>query len=206
MKILIQVLTLLTLIGYNQQRPDKETKEVEPPLEQIPPSVEYIIGDLKFVFSNLTDPYDLGLYQRLEVKFNDSSQVTIESKTLELEGQNFELSPNHIFAIDSATYYLITANNRPEPNYYYLLKHVGQQVESIGQTEPLTKELFGDIDDDGYLEIGGFNIHCHGATVEDFNDPDFCLDHFRVFEIKNDISRDTETEEKEKRNVRQQRL
>lgn len=215
MKRLLQILFLLTLTNCGQQqKPDNETwdkidkaiKEIEPPMEQTPPSIEYSIGDLKFIFSNLTDPYDLGLYQRLEVKSKDSSQVTIESKTLELEGQNFELSPDYVFITDSTSYYLITANNRPEPNYYYIIKQTGQKVELVGQTEPLTKELFGDIDNDGYLEIGGFNTHCQGATTEDFNDPDFCLDHFRVFEIKNEISRDAETEEKEIKNVRQQRL
>lgn len=215
MKTILQILILLTLTGCGQQQqPDQETwdkidkaiKEVEPPKDQTPPSIEYSIGDLKFIFSNLTDPFDLGLYQRFEVKIKDSSQVIIESKTLELEGQNFELSPDYVFATDSTTFYLITANNRPEPNYYYLLKHSAQKIELIGQTEPLTKELFGDIDNDGYLEIGGFNTHCQGATTEDFNDPDFCLDHFRVFEIKNEISRDAETEEKERKNVRQQRL
>ncbi len=215
MKRLLQILFLLTLTNCGQQqKPHKETwdkidkaiKEVEPPKEQTPPSIEYSIGDLKFIFSNLTDPYDLGLYQRFEVKLKDSSQVTIESKTLELEGQNFELTPDYVFIADSTSYYLITANNRPEPNYYYILKRTGQKVELVGQTEPLTKELFGDIDNDGYLEIGGFNTHCQGTTTEDFNDLDFCLDHFRVFEIKNEISRDAETEEKEIKNVRQQRV
>ncbi|MDB2404900.1 hypothetical protein N9W22_06280 [Schleiferiaceae bacterium] len=212
MKRLLQILFLLTLTSCGQQQnPDKETwdkidetiKEVEPPKEQTPPSIEYSIGDLKFIFSNLTDPYDLGLYQRIEVKLNDSSQVIIESKTLELEGKTFELTPNYVFLTDSTSYYLITANNRPEPNYYYILKRTEQKVELVGQTEPLTKELFGDIDKDGHLEIGGFNTHCQGATEEDFKDPDFCLDHFRVFEIKNGIYRD---EEKERKNVRQQRV
>jgi len=87
MKRLLQILFLLTLTSCGQQQnPDKETwdkidetiKEVEPPKEQTPPSIEYSIGDLKFIFSNLTDPYDLGLYQRIEVKLNDSSQVIIE--------------------------------------------------------------------------------------------------------------------------------
>lgn len=206
---------MLTLIGCNQQqKPDKETwnktdkaiKEIKPPRNQTPPSIEYSMVDLNFIFSNLVAPYDLGLYQRLEVKINDSSQVTIESKTLELEGQNFEFSPDHVFVTDSTTFYLITANNRPEPNYYYILKKVGQKVELIGQTEPLTKEFFGDIDNDGDLEIGGFNTRCQGATMEDFDDPDFCLDHFQVFKIKNEITRDTETERKERKNVRQQRL
>ena len=215
MKRLLQILFLLTLTNCGQQqKPDIETwdeideaiKEVEPPKEQTPPSIEYSIGDLKFIFSNLTDPYDLGLYQRIEVKLNDSSQVIIESKTLELEGKTFELTPNYVFLTDSTSYYLITANNRPEPNYYYILKRTEQKVELVGQTEPLTKELFGDIDKDGHLEIGGFNTHCQGATEEDFKDPDFCLDHFRVFEIKNGIYRDEETEEKERKNVRQQRL
>ena len=215
MKTLLQILFLLTLTNCGQQqKPDKETwdkidkaiKEVEPPKEQTPPSIEYSIGDLKFIFSNLTDPYELGLYQRLEVKSKDSSQVTIESKTLELEGKNFELTPEFVFITDSTSYYLIPANNRPEPNYYYILKRTEQKVELVGQTEPLTKELFGDIDKDGYLEIGGFNTHCQGATTEDFKDPDFCLDHFRVFEIKNEISRDTGTEEIERKNVRQQRI
>ncbi len=214
MKILLQIVILLTFIGCNQQQPDKKTldkadnaiNKVEPHPEQTPPSVEYLIGDLKFVFSNLTDPYDLGLYQRLEVQLIDSTQITIDSKVLELEGQNFELSPDHVFETGSSTYYLITANNRPEPNYYYLLKHVGQEIEIIGQTEPLTKEFFGDIDDDGHLEIGGFNTYCQGTTAENFNDPDFCLDHIKVFEIKNDISRDTVTEEKERNNVRQQKI
>jgi len=215
MKRLLQILFLLTLTNCGQQQnPDKETwdkidetiKEVEPPKEQTPPSIEYSIGDLKFIFSNLTDPYDLGLYQRIEVKLNDSSQVIIESKTLELEGKTFELTPNYVFLTDSTSYYLITANNRPEPNYYYILKRTEQKVELVGQTEPLTKELFGDIDKDGHLEIGGFNTHCQGATEEDFKDPDFCLDHFRVFEIKNGIYRDEETEEKERKNVRQQRV
>ncbi len=215
MKTLLQILILLTLTNCGQQqKPDKETwdkidkaiKEVEPPKEQTPPSIEHSIGDLKFIFSNLTDPYDLGLYQRFEVKSKDSSQVTIESKTLELEGLSFELNHEYVFMIDSTSYYLITANNRPEPNYYYILKRIGQKVELVGQTEPLTKELFGDIDNDGYLEIGGFNTHCQGASAKDFKDPDFCLDHFRVFEIKNEISRDTETEEKERKNVRQHRL
>ena len=131
---------------------------------------------------------------------------SIESKTLELEGKTFELTPNYVFLTDSTSYYLITANNRPEPNYYYILKRTEQKVELVGQTEPLTKELFGDIDKDGHLEIGGFNTHCQGATEEDFKDPDFCLDHFRVFEIKNGIYRDEETEEKERKNVRQQRV
>ncbi len=214
MKTLLQLLILITLIGCNQQQPDKNSwdkvdkaiKEVEPTKEQTPPSVEYIIGDLKFVFSNLTDPYDLGLYQRFEVKRKDSSQVTIESKTLELEGQSFDLSSDYIFKTDSTTFYLITANNRPEPNYYYILKQSKQKIELIGQTEPLTKELFGDVDNDGFLEIGGFNTHCQGATEEDYKDPDFCLDHFRVFEISNEISRDLKTEEKEIKNVRQQTL
>ena len=215
MKRLLQILFLLTLTNCGQQqKPDKETwdkidkaiKEVEPPKEQTPPSIEYSIGELKFIFSNLTDPYDLGLYQRFEVKLKDSSQVTIESKTLELEGQNFELTPDYVFITDSTSYYLITANNRPEPNYYYIIKRTRQKVELVGQTEPLTKELFGDIDNDGYLEIGGFNTHCQGTTTEDFNDPDFCLDHFRVFEINNEISRDQETEVKEIKNVRQQRV
>jgi len=215
MKRLLQILFLLTLTNCGQQQSsEKETwdevdeaiQDVEQPKAQIPPSIEYSVGDLKFIFSNLTDPYDLGLYQRFEVKLEDISQVTIESKTLELEGQSFELTPEYVFITDSTSYYLITANNRPEPNYYYILKRTDQKVELVGQTEPLTKELFGDIDKDGYLEIGGFNTHCQGATAEDYEDPDFCLDHFRVFEIKNEIYRDEETEEKEIKNVRQQRL
>jgi hypothetical protein len=216
MKRLLQILFLITLINCGQQQKntdkkswdkiDKPIQEVEAPKEQTLPSIEYSIGDLKFIFSNMTDPYDLGLYQRLQVKSKDSNQITIESKTLELEGQNFKLNSDYVFITDSTSYYLITANNRPEPNYYYIIKQYGQNVELIGQTEPLTKELFGDIDNDGYLEIGGFNTHCQGATNEDFNEPDFCLDHFRVFEIKNEISRDTETEQKQRKNVRQQRL
>ena len=215
MKKLRQILILLTLIGCSQQqKPDKETldridqviKEVEPPKDQTSTSIEYLIDDLKFIFSDLTDPYDLGLYQRFEAQINDSTQVKIESNTLELEGKNFEFSSENVFKTDSSIFYLITANNRPEPNYYYLLKQVGQKIELIGQTEPSTKDLFGDIDNDGYLEIGGFNTHCQGATAENFDDPDFCLDHFRVFEIRNKVSRDLETEEKEIKNVRQQRI
>ena len=211
MKTLLQILFLLTLTSCGQQqKPDKETwdminegmKDVEPPKEQTPPSIDYSIGNLKFTFSELTDPYDLGLYQRLEVMINDSSQLTIESKTLELEGENFTFSPDYVFATESAVFYLITANNRPEPDYYYLLKQVGQKVELIGRTEPLTKELFGDIDNDGNLEIGGFNTHCQGATLDDFDRPDFCLDNFRIYEINDSIARDTLTEIKELKKIK----
>ncbi|TNE27296.1 MAG: hypothetical protein EP346_12855 [Bacteroidetes bacterium] len=213
MKRLLQVLFLLTLTHCGQQqKPDKETsdklddviREGDPSMEQPPPSIEYSIGDLKFIFSNLTAPYDLGLYQRFEAKLEYSTQVTIQSRTLELEGQNFELTPDYVFITDSVSFYLITANNRPEPNYFYILKRTGLKVELVGQTEPLTKEIFGDVDNDGYLEIGGFNTHCQIATKEDLKDPDFCLDHFRVLEINNGINRDEETEEKERNNVRQQ--
>jgi len=215
MKRLLQILFLLALTNCRQpQKPNKNTwgkvdkaiKDVEPPKDQISTSIEYTIGDFKFIFSNLTDPYELGLYQRFEVKSKDSCQLTIESKTLELEGQNFELTLDYVFNTGLTSYYLITANNRPDPNYYYIIKLTGQKVELVGQTEPLTKELFGDIDNDGYPEIGGFNTHCQGLTVEDYNDPGFCLDHFKVFEIKNKIYRDAKTEEKEIKNMREQKL
>lgn len=215
MKRLLQVLFLFTLTYCGQQqKSDKEAsdkldgaiQEADPSMEQTPPSMEYSMGDLKFIFSNLTDPYELGLYQRFEASIEDSTQVRIESKTLELEGQSFELTPEYVFTTDSTSFYLITANNRPEPNYFYILKRTGQKVELVGQTEPLTKEIFGDVDDDGYLEIGGFNTRCQGTSEEDYNDPDFCLDHFRVFEINNGVTRDEETEEKERNKVRQQRL
>jgi len=216
MKTLLHILILLTLTSCGQQqKPNKEAwdkidkaiKEVEPPKNQTPPSIDYSIGELTFTFSNLTDPYDLGLYQRLDVLVKGDSQITIEEKHIELEGKNFELSTKFLFTTDSSTIYLITANNRPEPNFYFLLKQVGNKVQLVGKTEPLTKELFGDIDNDGYLEIGGFNTHCQGATMENFDNPDFCLDNFRVYEIGDSIARDTLTEIEELKkikNVRQQ--
>ena len=215
MKSLVQILFLITLASCRQQksdkeildRVDKENKAVEHSTKQTSSSINYSIGELIFTFSNLTDPYDLGLYQRLEVSVKGDIQLTIEEKYLELEGQNFELSPKCLYATDTCTIYLITANNRPEPNFYYLLKQVGDRVELIGKTETLTKDLFGDVDNDGFLEIGGFNTYCEGSTMEDFDDPAFCLDNFRVYEVRDSIVRDTLTEFneiKKIKNVRQQ--
>ena len=215
MKTQLRILFLITLTSCGQQQKsdkeargwvDKAIKEVETLKNQTPPSIDYSIGELTFNFSNLTDPYDLGLYQRLEVLVEGDVQVTIEEKYLELEGQNFELSTNFLFNTDSYSIYLIPANNRPEPNFYFFLKLVGNKIELIGKTEALTKEMFGDIDNDGFLEIGGFNAHCQGLTMEDFNDPNFCLDNFRVFEIRDSIARDTLTEIEELKKIKKASL
>lgn len=192
--------------GIAEESEKKDSVEVEAPKDNYPPQIEYAQDDLKITFSKLTDPYELGLYQHLKVSLSDSVLITIEEEYLELEAKNFDFSAQHVFRTDSVTYYSITANNRPEPSYHYLVQQVGQKLNLIGRTEGLTKELFGDIDNDGYLEIGGFNTYCQGTTEESFYDPDFCLDNFRVYEIRNAILRDTITEKEQIRRVRVERL
>lgn len=159
---------------------------------------EFIQGDVRFVFSKLTDPEELGLYQRFEAQVSDSTQVILESDLLELDGLSFAFNELYVYSTDSSTLFLITANNRPEPNFYFVLKKTGKTIELIGQTEPTTKVFFEDIDGDGYVEIGGFNTHCQGINIADYSEPNFCMDHYRVFEIQDSITRDWIVEDEQR--------
>jgi hypothetical protein len=158
-----------------------------------PKTLEYTYRDITFTFSRLTDPYDLGLYQRLDVKFDDSTAISIGSKATEFEGQKFELSSKYIYQNDLVTFILIPTNNRPEPNYYYVLRQKGSSLRSLGKTPPITKDYFGDIDDDGFLEIGGYKTHCQ-TTGSEHENPESCLENFRVYQIEDEIVRDKNTE------------
>lgn len=171
--------------------------------ESLLEQVQYSQGKLIFTFSNPSDPFELGLYNKLEITCGDNNPLTIFSEMIEFEGQSFTLSSENTFSNDSTTFYLVGVNNRPEPNYYYIFRWDGEHITQIGQTEPTTKEIFGDVDGDGNLEIGGFNTYCQGVSVEEFNDPNFCLDHFRIIEVQNSYNetnqmiRDTLTEKRE---------
>jgi|GEM_PF-849655 len=158
---------------------------------------EYLFGDLMFKFTEQSDPYELGLYQRLEINNTNESLMVIQSKFLEMESQKFGFNQRSIFLDSQRTLYIIECNNRPEPAYFKILEYKENRLRLVGDTEPLTAAYFGDIDKDGRLEIGGYNVHCQAAYIEDFNDENFCLDHFRIYEIADAIRRDTATEKEE---------
>lgn len=191
------------LIFYLTACNPDDTKAVESDDSINPPTVnkEFIQGEVKFVFSKLTDPEELGLYQRFEAQVSDSTQVILESDLLELDGLNFAFNQLYVYSTDSSTLFLITANNRPEPNFYFVLKKTGNTIELIGQTEPTTKVFFEDIDGDGYVEIGGFNTHCQGINEADYSEPNFCMDHYRVFEIQDSIIRDWIVEDEQRESL-----
>lgn len=162
--------------------------------DSIPNTLLYEHHGFRFVFSDLTDPYEMGLYQKLQIQRKDSTLITISADILELEGKSFQLDKEHVFETATATYYLITANNRPEPNYYYVVQCTDANAKLIGKTTPNSKQQFGDLDGDGLLEIAGFTTHCQATDEEDFNDPEFCLEYFEVLEVGETIQRDLATE------------
>lgn len=159
---------------------------------QIQEELAVSLNNIEFIFSKPTDPYDLGLYQQLVIKSKDSILLTISHKYFELEGKKFGADKDYVIQQEDRTLYFVEANNRPEPSYFFILSiKDNYYAELIGKTEPLASKILGDIDQDGVIEIGGFNTYCQATDTEDFEDPAFCLDHFRVFEIKSYIQRDT---------------
>lgn len=175
--------------SYNNEKKDYNQEISE---TQIQEELTVSLNNIEFIFSKPTDPYDLGLYQRLVIKSKDSTLLTISQEYFELEGRKFGSDKNHVIQQEGRTLYFVEANNRPEPNYFFIFSITDNySAELIGNTEPLTLKTLGDIDQDGVIEIAGFNTYCQATDTEDFEDPAFCLDHFRVFEIESHIQRDT---------------
>lgn len=156
-------------------------------------------NQVAFQFSNL-DIY----YGRLDVVFDQDTVITLSDPYLELEAPELEVG-TQIFEMGNASYIFITGNNRPEPHFYYVFKSSNKGVELVGKTEESTRDFIADVDNDGKLEIGGFNSYCQAGALEQLDNPDFCMDHFRVYEIGSDIIRDAAAEAKQSERIRLER-
>ena len=160
--------------------------------------------NLTFKFSDPTDPFDLLLYQKFEILDSNKLLFSMYDEYLEMESKKFGSNHRTFFSENNRKLYIIECNNRPEPAFFRIVEFHNNMYNLVGITEPNTADIITDIDNDGKLEICGYNTYCQVENNDDYKKPDFCIEHFRVYEISSEIVRDTITEkiEIEKKNMR----
>jgi len=160
---------------------DESKKEID---ESVIPFINIKMHNLIFRFSIPSDPYDLRLYQKFEILKSDKLLFSTYSDELEMESKKFDNNDRTVFKEKKRTIYLIECNNRPEPTFFRIIEFKNDSFRIIGDTEQNTAETIADIDNDGKLEICGYNFHCQGERLEDYNNPDGAL-QFEIQEIDN---------------------
>lgn len=112
-----------------------------------------------FQFTDHTDPYDLGLYQRLDILKEDSIVITYRDPLVEIQGKEFSNSDRYVIDLDSLLYIMIPIDNRPEPSHYLFLESRPNVLKIIGLSDATTLDTIGDLDHDGRIEFAGFRFH-----------------------------------------------
>ncbi len=191
-----QILLILSLFIISCNPASKKDQIVpENYINGIPKSVKQSILETKIILSEIKDPYELHLYEKIQFIINDKVTLEYKKDDLEIEGYQdnvcvfFQKPENGSFV----NFYVFTSNNRPSPNKFIVFKQSANEIKFIGETEESTADIFGDVDLDGIFEIGGFNNYCQPGTKEN-EQPDhplFCIEHLRVYEIGNTFERDS---------------
>lgn len=171
--------------------PENEIKNDFDQPDSIQQQVSQSFGEFKAVYSLPTDPYDLGLYQKMELFIGNDLVHSFSSDLIE-----FQLIGDSLFEYfvgqDSAVFIQFKSNERPEPPSYYIFRLKDNQVDSIGEVSTLDKKIFSDLDGDGRLEIGGYTQYCEPAYRKELMDSTrFCSGSFRVYEIGENLKQDT---------------
>lgn len=157
--------------------------------------------NVEFIYSE----NDLNWFGRLDVRSGRDTLITLNENDLELTADQFILDDN-VFEMGDKTYLFVKWDNRPEPHGFYVFEFHFGNIKLIGKTGPTTAEFIEDIDNDGRLEIGGYQIHCQASLLEQMDNPGWCLDQLRVYEVGSEIVRDPAAEAEQSERIRLNRL
>lgn len=91
-------------------------------------------------------------------------------------------------------YYIFKIDKGYHVNSYLIFKREGNNFKEVGETGSISAYIFGDIDGDNKFEIGGFKYLFEG-NVDSYGPRDKVYkERFRVFELNDSITRETELE------------
>lgn len=132
------------------------------------------------VLKGVAEP-GMHLYSGIEIHRRG---VKLFDSTTREEIEGFEGHTMREFQGKAGRQYVFTISDRPSPDKYWVLELRGDSVVSLGFTPNSTAEVFGDVDADGFVEVGGIEAY-HDATGEN---------SFRVFELRKGFPRDARLE------------
>jgi hypothetical protein len=132
----------------------------------------------------LKDPFeeDMPYYSKIEVYRKGILIFTFNDSTAEFYGGG-DIFTEYRFDRWPNSYLIFRCSGRPSDDYFMVLEKTEKGYRNLGYTPNSTAEIFGDIDEDGVFEIGGFeNLHEGGSTLKEFKED--IKREYKIFEIR----------------------
>ncbi|KAB2809977.1 hypothetical protein [Phaeocystidibacter luteus] len=191
---LLLLLSILTLSSCSsKEHSNTETVEHADAAvsESLPENTIRTVMDeqVEFQFGEKTDPEELGLYRSLSIIVGDSVVLTFRDEFYEFEGERFKLDETHKFNTRQGTFYRVELNNRPEPPVHWFFQYSDNQIEYVGEINPLDLKYIGDADMDGKIEVSGYQDYCQETYIGESDKQDFCAEYFASFEVSDTVER-----------------
>ncbi|MEO8147106.1 MAG: hypothetical protein ABI723_05675 [Bacteroidia bacterium] len=134
-----------------------------------------------------TDTSDNGFYGKILIFRKKKLVFEYTEKDLEITGMSYSIFVEQEILFHKEYFYIFKLPGAPSPDNYLVIKTTPDTTFLFGITEPNSAEIFGDIDNDGKFEIGGWSDWCE--EDETHKCPDLSL--YKVFEIDSGFLTDT---------------
>ena len=99
-------------------------------------------------------------YNKLLIYRDKKLKYESNDSTLQIEGVPYGLFVEQEIVCFDSYYYIFKLFNAPDPSQFLILYIKKDSITQFGITKSSTAEIFGDIDYDGKIEIGGFESYC----------------------------------------------
>jgi hypothetical protein len=115
----------------------------------------YYHGKLNYDYIKLSEIEETGLpsYSKLEIFRSDSLIYSFKREGYEFIGYNDNIFEE--FILSDFYYYLVRLSDRPLPDKFFVIISNEDSTFNLGITNNTTANIIGDIDSDGYIEVGG---------------------------------------------------
>lgn len=180
---------ILSILSFSCENFLKKESPKEPKEEFI--FVTEKVNDITIRLSSFIDSTNLlpeHHFNKIEFLVNDSVPIF-----------NHKLQKSSIVGYSNKTctfyddFFIFKTSDQPNPDKYLVFKNEKNKINFYGETENVSGEIFGDIDQDGKFEIGGYTTF-HKDTL--ISRGKFINKNIRVFELGKSIKRDKNIENK----------
>ena len=139
----------------------------------------YPVGKDSIVLKEQTDfPY----FGKIEIYRKGNKIFNYSEKNLEIEGYPYQVCTEYD-SVNSHWFYIFKYSDRPAPNKYLIVKGNLKEIKLIGITKNSSADILGDIDYDGFIELGGLSEYTDSKT-------NFKKD-YKIIKIKEGFPEDT---------------
>jgi hypothetical protein len=139
----------------------------------------------------LSNPFEENMpyFTTINIFRKNTKIFTFHDSSVEFDGSDI-IFTEHLLKSAKNSQLIFRCSGRPGDDYFFVIQQTEKGYRKLGYTPTSSSEIFGDIDHDGFFEIGGFeNLHEYGNTKEELIKN--VKREYKIFKIKDSFPLDT---------------